>query len=423
MSASIYLRPARDDAPAVSRFRHALDYAFVFLVVVTASGALYKFGVASVSWALIYAGALLLFAADRRALLAALQSTWVLLIFPTFCLVSVFWSVEPVDTLRHAVQYGFTALLAFWIGARFSLERLFSVTAAALVFCVALSVAGAYLGVIDGTRQGDYVGAERYFVGLYTQKNVFGNVIVYAALALLATGAVRAQSVRFSLVAAALLPVLWLTKSTTALLLYGLAWSFFPAVWLAKMPRNKAFLFFAAMLVLIAGAGVLIALGINPLSDFLAMFGKDTTLTGRTVIWDRGMEIYLQRPFLGLGYQAFWESPAYASDVMLIRAAVLESIGGFHNGYLEAMVATGLVGAVFYGLLMISALVIVIKAASTAMTPVRVAGVFFAIVIVSRTFTESSVYYQHDLDFVLLIAIAVSSLQGRTAMNNENEHV
>ena len=423
MSASIYLRPARDDAPAQSRFRHALDYAFVLLVVVTASGALYKFGVASISWALIYAGALTLFAVDRRALLDALQSGWLLLLFPMFCLASVFWSVEPIDTLRHAIQYGFTALLAFWIGARFPLERLLSVTAAALVFCVVLSVAGAYLNVIDGMRQGDYVGAERYFVGLYTQKNVFGNVIVYAALALLATGTVRAQSLRFSLVALALVPVLWQTKSTTALILYVLAWSYFPVLWFSKMARNKTLLLLGSMLILVAVAGMLIALGIDPVADFLALFGKDITLTGRTVIWDRGLDIYMQRPFLGLGYQAFWESSAYASDVMLIRAAVLESIGGFHNGYLEAMVATGVMGVALYALLLATVLTIVIKAASVAMTPVRIAGVFFVVIIVSRTFTESSVYYQHDLDFIFLIAIAVSSLQINRASTSENEHV
>ena len=38
----------------------------------------------------------------------------------------------------------------------------------------------------------------------------------------------------------------------------------------------------------------------------LSLLGKDTTLTGRTELWDAVVSLIKERPFLGYGYRAMW---------------------------------------------------------------------------------------------------------------------
>ncbi len=254
------------------------------------------------------------------------------------------------------------------------------------------------------------------------QKNVFGVAIVMAALALHVVGATRGRPCTFALLAALLLPVLLMTRSTTALLLYLTTWLYYPALY---MVRRRASFGAVALLTVTLALGlalVLIAAQVPVISDFLALFGKDTTMTGRTVIWSKASQIAMEQPVLGIGYQAFWESSRYANDVMLIRAAVLESIGGFHNGYLEAMVATGIVGVMLYILMMLSTIVAAVRTALEHGGPAQLGAVFLALIVCSRTATESTVYYQHDLEFVLLIAVAVSSALAFGQPTSERTH-
>lgn len=422
MSASPYIRQRVRQQRAPWLSLAAIHTLGVCLVVVASSGALYKFGVASLAWAAIYALTVAALVRDFEVVGDALLRAWPLLLFPLVCLISLFWSIEPGDTARHAAQYLFTTALAFWIGARITPQRLYVCIAAALLVCIFASALGTWLGVVPGIKQGSYVGAERYLVGLYTQKNVFGMAIVYATLALHITGRYRGQSFRYALLALALLPVLWQTKSTTGLLLYVMTWTYFPALRLGTVKRDGTPFVLAGLVGILSGALILIAADIHLLNDALAALGKDATLTGRTVIWERAVDIGMQHPVLGIGYQAFWESSRHASDVMLIRAAVLESIGGFHNGYLEVLVATGFVGVAAYALLLMSALAYTFRVALANWQPLQVGGAYFALLICSRTFTESSVYYQHDLDFILLVAIAVASLKASTAREPDAHH-
>lgn len=413
MNTSPYIRTAPERSSPTINYRGAGEWALVFLIVITASGALFKFGIATLAWAFIYAAVLVLIVRDHAKIISSATVAWPLLCFPLICLLSVFWSVETHDSLRHAAQYWFTAVLAFWIGSAVAPARLLKAVGIGLLACALVSVVATYLNLIQGVRQGDYVGAELYFVGLYTQKNVFGNAIVLATVALLTIGAHTGQKMRYGLAALSLAPVLYLTKSTTAIILYLAVWSFWPALRFLRHQQHKTTVILGALTLGLLLTTIMIAVDFSLIGELLGALGKDTTLTGRTLIWDMGLDIYWQQPVWGLGYQAFWESPAYASDVMLIRAAVLESIGGFHNGYLEAMVATGLPGVLTYALLVFAPLIVCWRALTREPTALRLGALYICLLIASRTFTESSVFYQHDLDFILLVAIGVATARSQ----------
>jgi O-antigen ligase len=71
----------------------------------------------------------------------------------------------------------------------------------------------------------------------------------------------------------------------------------------------------------------------------------DPTFTGRNVIWRFALDHIGQRPIVGFGYQAFWQT-----SELLNAWTYLESWGyrasDAHNGYLNVALTTGIVGLV-----------------------------------------------------------------------------
>jgi O-antigen ligase len=81
---------------------------------------------------------------------------------------------------------------------------------------------------------------------------------------------------------------------------------------------------------------------INPLLNKLM---SDPTFTGRTDIWEFTLNHIAQRPLIGFGYQAFWQT-----SELISKWTYLESWGyrasDAHNGFLNIAVMTGIVGLV-----------------------------------------------------------------------------
>ena len=69
-------------------------------------------------------------------------------------------------------------------------------------------------------------------------------------------------------------------------------------------------------------------------SDLLALMGKEETLSGRTRLWSLAVELYLQKPFLGWGFDS--NLSATGATTAVINA------GQFHNGYLGLLVKGGI---------------------------------------------------------------------------------
>ena len=408
MNASPYIRQKPKATSWSIEWGAILEYGLLSLIIAAAAGSFFKLGFAGPVWGLVYVGSLVFIVRDAERVLQGIWSNPLLLLFPVLCLVSVMWSIEPGPTLRHALQYLYTTLIAFWIGSRFTLPSLFATLAAVLLCCILVSLVGPQIGLFDGFKQDEYVGAVRYFTGLYTQKNIMGVVLVYAALATLVCGVVTDRRVWSLVIVLALAPIVIMTKSTTGLLMYLLACSFVGVLWFLKAGKLRLPFVISLVVVTLGVVFFAIASDANLVEQFLGALGKDTTLTGRTVIWGQGSELFWQHPWLGLGYQAFWESPAYANEVMLIRAAVLESIGGFHNGYLETAVAMGGVGLVAYCTMLLAALIAAGRGLAVATTPISLGAFYVIALIVLRTFTESAAFFQHDLEYILLIAVVVA---------------
>ena len=88
---------------------------------------------------------------------------------------------------------------------------------------------------------------------------------------------------------------------------------------------------------------LLLQLGLWYNADLLlGVFGKDSTLTGRTDIWLATLDLIKQKPLLGWGYMATWvpTDPQTAAIWEEFRWPVPNA----HNAYLDVTLQLGLVG-------------------------------------------------------------------------------
>lgn len=277
------------------------------------------------------------------------RSAWLLLLLVGLAYLSAFWSDAPELVLRRATTLGATTLFAIYLAARFEMERL----VAMLVKLGALA-ASASLVVMAVTPQlglsgnVDYPSAWR---GIYTAKNILGSMcgfgVIIAAYALW-----RGYGSR--LIAAALVPadllLLYMSQSATPLTLL-LAAAYAAIVAAAFRQRSGAGFVagFALIVMGILGVGLL-AVG---WTEFLAMLGRNPTLTGRSEIWDTIINYIGRRPWLGYGYGAFWRHDAV--EARTIWGTFFWTVPHAHNAWLEIGLGLGIVGMAGITLLWLAA--------------------------------------------------------------------
>jgi exopolysaccharide production protein ExoQ len=80
-------------------------------------------------------------------------------------------------------------------------------------------------------------------------------------------------------------------------------------------------------------------------TDVLPLVGTEVTLTGRTLLWDTEMASFPKYPFLGVGFQAFWQVGNWRAEKLWLYSHIPGKAGfHFHNIYLQILVDLGLVG-------------------------------------------------------------------------------
>ena len=86
------------------------------------------------------------------------------------------------------------------------------------------------------------------------------------------------------------------------------------------------------------------------------MLGREddvASLSGRGFIWPICWEFIGQRPWLGYGYGSFWTPLRIEQFLEELQFSMFEA----HNGYLELLLGTGIIGCVLYVASMVTSLV------------------------------------------------------------------
>lgn len=274
---------------------------------------------------------------------------WVLP-FALFACMSFSWSAAFAVTLRAAIQYVTTIICAL-IASRIIDSRTF-------VSGVSVGVALVLLYSLGfGQYQYDALDGSYSFVGAFASKNqlgFFASLGVYFAFAsffvvrssilwrciAVVCGILSAYCLAASSSATSVIATFAIVMST---MIVGIALKF--------SPKHRRSFF----LVGLALAVVLVAVAINSgaIDLVLGAFGKNSTLTGRTYLWQEGFKASHQAPLMGIGYQAYWVQGFSEAERLWAEFYIPARTGfHFHNTYIEVLVELGYVGVVLISLLL-----------------------------------------------------------------------
>lgn len=273
--------------------------------------------------------------------------------FAVFACLTMFWSAAPAQSARTGIQY-FTHVVCALIAMRVLDIRTLSrgaILGVGLVLAYSFAFGVYHADPLDGTVS---------FVGAFASKNQLGfyaSLGVYFAVTAIVVLRERGLSLAtaggvFLLSAYALVASQSATSVLTTAAAVACCLGLRLLLWLS--PKNRRTLFIAGLILLvIGGAGFISAGGYGMV---LGAFGKDTTLTGRTYLWQQGIEAAAANPWVGLGYQAYWVQ-GFSEAERLWEEFYIGSRAGFHfhNTPIEAMVETGFIGLVLlFGVLIVA---------------------------------------------------------------------
>ncbi len=255
---------------------------------------------------------------------------------------SVTWSVAPSLTVRNGLLIGLvtvaTSVMTSVLGLAGSLRALM------MAFRLVLTVSWAlYLGWPSvGRTLGAYQGGT--FEGLFIQRNVAAFVCVISAITFACAAVAKLPGVRPSrsygwtivsvvtLLATASgtgLAVLLAVGGTLALLLISSR---------AESARRRRF-FVLCAITPVVGLALWLPYNLGVVSK---LFGRDETLTGRSVIWAVVESAVTRSPLEGYGYGALWTPGVSLTERLWAQ-------GGFnfyhaHSAYWDYLLQTGIIG-------------------------------------------------------------------------------
>ncbi len=394
-------------APQDSNLSCIISNSLLTLIFMAAAGTFTRLGVETPIWLLIYAMTAVALIIDQQRFVISMKTCWIMFLLPLITVASTFWSEDPAYTLYASAQFIYTAIIGVWIGSRFESPVIFRTLLVAMTIGVLASVANSYLYFIEPYDQDIFYGSEQYFVGIYAQKNVLGKVIVLTCLSLLIFGVRQGRLKLVMLPVIALLIPLSEAKSVSSILVYFAMLTLPVCWWLLHAVKRKFMLILAAWIAALVCMFILVAADVAIIDDFLAGVGKDSTLTGRTYMWSVGVEVIRDYPLLGVGFRAFWQ-PGIFTEVQEIHNLYGE-LNGFHNTYIEVLVATGMVGGLAFLLGLGAVLYRCVQWFHVRRSIESLGAIYLLVATISLSFFDVIAFRQHEVFYLLLVALFATS--------------
>jgi exopolysaccharide production protein ExoQ len=294
----------------------------------------------AVPMALVLAVTVVLTAVNWRRFLAVARFGGPVNLFVAIAVVSSLWSFHPAVSLRKAVTLLQIVLFAYYLAAKFPVERvlrlLTSVFAVALVLSAIVAVAVPEVGTM---HEPELAGAWR---GVFAHKSALGGACIMGTLCF-AWRWTREPERRVLHSAGILLclALAVLSMSKTAQLTIALLGPIAVFLHLLRLPGLAKLwaAYVMAALFAVLGGGLFFFF-----AEITEAVGKDPTLTGRVPVWRSLAEFALHRPLGGYGYNAFFvlENP----DVEQVWRLGGWNMWDAHNTVLGIFLELGLPGLV-----------------------------------------------------------------------------
>jgi exopolysaccharide production protein ExoQ len=270
--------------------------------------------------------------------------------YVAWCGSSALWSVEPGMGFKRVVTLLCFYCCALGIGRRFDMRELcwlmFVIMAGYFAIGFAVEIA---LGTFRPWSSG-----HRFAGTLHPNSQAAHLTMMCLAAFALASSEAKRRTWLYIMVVVGLVFIA-LTRSRTNLGGAFIALGAIAAI--GSSLNTKVSAAYLGVLAACSGLLVLMLAGIEPVTQLFeaAMLGREddvASLSGRGFIWPVCWEYIGQRPWLGFGYGSFWTPARIEYFLEEIQFSIFEA----HNGYLELLLGTGIVGCVLFVVLMVTSL-------------------------------------------------------------------
>ena len=323
-----------------------------------------------------------------------------LLAWPILAMISSLWSLTPGSSLYQGLQLLMTLFVGYLGCSLFDFRRLLLI----LVLGLGLGEGASLMALI--LHSSTAISAEDgTWIGVYPHKNQLGGMMVLqiiTCIVLMIDG--RYRRLALALIPPAVVLVLG-SRSGTALLALILSLAVLP-LYLCYRRGTRTFGFFIGLAII--GGAVLAGIvleGGNVAAAVLGQLGKDDTLTGRTVLWQFGLDQIRATPVIGIGYKAYWDSSA--TSAAYLRYVVGQDLWFFHNNFVDVGVAFGGLGLMVFCWGLITAVVRSLTIAAKDPQLLQLWRPMFVIFVIIEATAEDPLFQNHSL-MQLLLAIAMT---------------
>lgn len=375
------------------------------LFIVGAGSATRPLGIANAEryfWLAADLAVLGLLVRDYRPFLTVALDNKLLITWPAIATLSALWSYNPGISLYHGLQLFMTTMISFQFVLQVDRRRIPKLVFAGLLACLLSSVAFKFLA--PGAAYDDN-GA---FVGVFSHKNVLGSMmtlLIFTSACLFLSQWRPVLSLTTAIAAAV---VLLQSKSGTSLIaavltLIPIAFAFF----LRRSPRTLAFAIGVTLIGTVAAFAVFSFLQIDLFAAVLSSVGKDATLTGRTILWEFGIDAFNAHPWLGFGYKGYWESTL--TTMFYLRYVIGQDLWFFHNNLIEVAVAFGVMGPILLIAGVLQGYARTLRAFMRDHAYISLWYVLFMICVSIDAAVEFPLFINHGLFQFIFVAVVASS--------------
>jgi exopolysaccharide production protein ExoQ len=329
---------------------------------------------------------------------------WILIVLPVLSILSALWSDFPAISFKGGAQFLVTTIIGIWAGCCIKPRILISALMSALLLL-------AVLGVLDGSRDFNRFTGEYTLIGVFGSKNYFALCISLLLLTAVTVAFDKYQTLTFRVLGIAgfclAAPLLIYARSVGALVVCMSTLMISTVLRIAcRLPPKArvALLLLTFLFTIFAVAAAMSDLDYGGVLNYL---GKDTTLTGRTLLWQHAADAIADRPLLGGGYEAFWQVGNWSAEQLWLYSYVPNKYGyHFHNTFLEVAVDLGLVGlGIFVMLLALTVLRIIARLFASKPAAEQMFAMTLFIFLLLRMPLEVDLFFPFQLSSILLCVV------------------
>jgi O-antigen ligase len=361
----------------------------------------------------VYTFALLLILARwKTSLRTALRDPLVWLLTGT-ALISFLWSDFPDWSLKKGITTLQTTSFGLYMASRYDMKQQLQMLGWALgiiaVFSLLFSLAFPGTAIEAGVNAGSWRGP-------FVQKNILSRMMVLSAIVFLLL-TLENHRYRYLLGSLLLLSVLLilLTGSKTALLLLLTIVCLLPFY---RALRWSDTLLIPLLIITILVAGSIAVFVTGNWENILLGLGRDPTLSGRTNLWELAIELIGKRPWLGYGYQGFWQEGG--------GAAVIWKSEGYkpphaHNGFINMTLDLGLIGLFLFLLLLAVTYFRGIIWLRLGKTTIELWSIFYVTFFFMYNHSENTIIEHNSIFWVLLVSVSLSMKRMIIIQSSKND--